>query len=188
MPRDFKLIPAQNKIALLSVLATFETLHVRRGMQEMIRAVELRAGPRTLERLGDAYTLAARDYRQALIAYRMAAEQTGANPSGEIYGKMARACYLAGDLEQASRIIGEGKKISPDDPGLWIANGLVQWKQGNWDEARRSLRSAIALTGGRSSIATLVTQFMGDPGEAGNMLSDLRSSQTGSGSIPTDRP
>lgn len=149
------------------------------GMKEMIQAVEIRPSRRTLERLGDAYTLTAHDYRQAVIAYNMALEITGPSPVSEVYGKLARAQTLAGDMKSAANVIALGKKINPNDPNLWIANGFFLWKQGNWQEARLSLRRALAMVGGNAQPAELFSEFLGQPAEVKRMLLDLRSLRAG---------
>jgi cytochrome c-type biogenesis protein CcmH/NrfG len=143
----------------------------------MLRAVEIRPSWRVLERLGDVYTLTLRDYRQAQIAYHMALEQTGPKGSPEIYGRIARAYYLAGDLEETTRVLEAGKRNNPNDLGLWIIDGFVRWRQGNLDEARSSLRRAVAMTGGSVNPAQFFTEFLGNPREVGRMLSSLRSSE-----------
>jgi Flp pilus assembly protein TadD len=147
------------------------------GVQHMLRAVEIRPSWRVLERLGDVYTLTLRDYRQAQIAYHMALEQTGPKGSPEIYGRIARAYYLAGDLEETTRVLEAGKRNNPNDLGLWIIDGFVRWRQGNLDEARSSLRRAVAMTGGSVNPAQFFTEFLGNPREVGRMLSSLRSSE-----------
>ncbi len=143
-----------------------------RGMPELIRAVEIRANRHTLEQLGDGFTFAAQDYKQAIIAYKMAAELPNATP--EIHGKLARAYYLAGDLEAARKAIERGARVSEYDPGLWIINGFVLWKQGNLDEARRSLNAALGMTGRKSNPAAFFVAFMGNSAEVGALLADLR--------------
>ncbi|MBI3934269.1 MAG: glycosyltransferase family 39 protein [Acidobacteria bacterium] len=143
------------------------------GIQELERAVEIRPHPVYLERLGDAYAMAARDYGRALHAYRLALESSGASPGREIYGKLARAYWLAGDFEQASRAIEAGKRVSTGDPGLWIAAGFLEWKLGNWESARQSIRRALVLSGSNFNVAGYLTEFWGQPGEVGRMLSDL---------------
>ena len=144
-----------------------------RGMQELIRAVEIRATPHTLQQLGEGFTFTARDYKQAIIAYKMAAELPNATP--EIHGKLARAYYLAGDLEAARAAIERGVRVSQFDPGLWIISGFVYWKQGNWDEARRSLNAALVMIGRTANPAEFFGAFMGNSAEVAKLLSDLNS-------------
>ncbi len=155
-------------------LALLQDGQRERGIREMLRASELRQGPRVLERLGDVFTQAAHDYRQAVIAYNMALQQTGPSPISAVYGKLARAHYLAGDLEEAKRVIETGKTVNPNDPDLWIADGFVKWKEGDWDEARLSFRRSLGIARRTSNTAAFFTEFLGRPGEVGKMLSDLR--------------
>jgi tetratricopeptide (TPR) repeat protein len=160
-------------------LTLLQNGQTERGMRALIRSVELGGRSQMLERLGDAYTLTAQDYRQAVIAYQMAAGQEGPRRGSEIHGKLARVHYLSGNLDAAKEAVEQGKQLSPTDPGVWIANGFVLWKEGKWDEARVSLRRALALAGGTPNSARFFTEFMGRPAEVGQILADLRSSQDG---------
>src|SRR6185503_11235969 len=121
------------------------------GVREMIRAAELRPGPLELERLGDAYALAAHDYRQAVIAYNMVTKLAGNSSISVVYGKLARAHYFAGNLDDARKAVETGKKLNPIDPGLWIMDSVLLWKQGDWEASRKSLRYALAMTGRQSN-------------------------------------
>ena len=154
-------------------LALLEAGQVERGMRELIRAVELRPGPQQLERLGDAYTLTAHDYRQAVIAYTMARDAEGQDPGSTIYAKLARVHFYAGQWEEARRAIDEGKRVNPTDPNLWIADGFVLWKRGMREEARVSLQRALAMARPRSDMPEFLTDFWRNPAEVAQILSDL---------------
>jgi len=169
-------------------LALLEDGQIERGMPEMIRAVELRPSPTFLERLGDAYTLGVGDYRQAVIAYRMAVEKAGNDPGTEVYAKLARAHLLAGNLQEAERAIQDGKRVNPNDPTLWVIDGVLQWKLGNWEEARLSLRRSLAMTGRTSNAAGFIYQYWPNAAEVGKLLSDLRSAQSGNQEATSARP
>jgi tetratricopeptide (TPR) repeat protein len=156
-------------------LALLEDRQIEHGVRELIRAVEIRPGPIFLERLGDAYSLGVGDYRQAFIAYRMAVEKAGNDPSTEVYAKLARAYLLTGNLDEAERTIEDGKQVNPNDPGLWVIDGVLQWKLGNWEEAWLSLRRSLAITGRTSNVAGFIYEYWGNAAEAGRMLADLRS-------------
>jgi predicted negative regulator of RcsB-dependent stress response len=158
-------------------LALLQNGHTERGIKEMIRSAEIRPGARFLERLGDALSLAAGDYRQATVAYTMALEKEGRNPTSEVYAKLARVHLLEGNLDEAARVIDLGKEINPNDPSLWIADGLLQWRLGNNDQARLSLRRALAMTGRTSNPAEFIYQFWGNAADVGRLLADLRRSQ-----------
>jgi hypothetical protein len=144
------------------------------GMRELIQAVNLRQSRWSLEHLGDGYTLTARDYAQAVIAYNMALEMAGPLQAGELFAKLARAHALAGEWEQAERAIESAKRFTPYDPNLWIVDGYRLWKLGMPEEATMSLRRALALTGGTVPPQQLFTRFLGDAAEVGQMLADLR--------------
>jgi tetratricopeptide (TPR) repeat protein len=159
-------------LALLSYGRTEE------GVKELIKAVEINPDPRFLEHLGDAYTLSIGDYRQAFIAYQMALGE-GENLTGtQLFGKLARAQLLSGDLHGAKQTIERGKQVNPNDPSLWIADGFLHWKTGDWDQARVSLRRSLVLTQRRSNVAGFIYDFWPDPQEIGKLLADLRSEQT----------
>lgn len=153
-----------------------------RGVKELIRAVEIRPTPRYLVYLGDAYTLSLGDYRQALIAYSMALEQGGPYTKADFYAKLARVYLLAGHPEQAGRAIQAGWKMNANEPSLLVINGFLQWKQGNLQEARNSLRKALIITGQTSNPAAFIYRYWGDPAEVGRLIADLRSSQASGGS------
>ena len=156
----------------LSLLQTGQT---ERGIKELIRAVEIRPTPRYLGYLGDAYTLSSGDYKQALIAYNMALEQGGPDVTAEFYAKLARAYLLAGDPEAAARAIQAGWKMNANEPSLLVINGFYQWKQGNFEEARKSLGKALIITGQTSNPAAFIGRFWGNPAEVGSLLAALRS-------------
>jgi tetratricopeptide (TPR) repeat protein len=160
-------------------LALLEDGKADQGIPELIRAAELRSGPVVLERLGDAFTISARDYPQAIRAYTAALAITPDTVPTELFGKLARAHFLAGNLEEAARIVAIGKQSNSGDIGVWIADGFVLWKQGRWNDARYSLRRSLAMAGGHVNSATFFSEFMGRPADVGLMLADLRSSRSG---------
>ena len=155
---------------------------IERGVKELIRAVEIRPTPPYLGMLGDVYTVRLGDYRQEIIAYKMALEQEGP-PSvkeEELYAKLARAYLLAGELEEAGIAIQAGSKINPDNPFLLVVGSFFELKRGNWQEARRALNRALYLMNQTSGIGRFVYAYWGNAADAGRLLSDLRSSQAGS--------
>ncbi|MCZ6753414.1 MAG: glycosyltransferase family 39 protein [Acidobacteria bacterium] len=156
-------------------LALLRNGKTEQGVKELIQAVEIRAHPRYLTYLGDAYTLGVKDYRQGLIAYNMALEQGGSYITAEFYSKLARAHYWAGNPDQAIRAMEAGKNLDPNDPSVLVIDGFLKWKQGNLEDARQSLRTALILTGQTSNPAGFLYRFWGDAGEVGRLLSDLRS-------------
>ena len=171
--------------------ALLQAGQTERGVKELIRAVEIRPAPRYLVFLGDAYTLLLRDYRQATIAYDMALEASGVYANSLLYAKQARAYIMAGRLNEARAAIEAGGKKNANDPNLLVVNGFLQWKLGNLEEARGSLRKALAVTGQNSNVAGFLYPYWGNPADIGRLLSDLRASaagrQTGSSSGPAQR-
>src|SRR5262249_47115857 len=145
-----------------------------------------RPAPQYLERLGDAYSFHVGDYQQALKAYNMALQLEGSNVNSGFLGRLARAYYLAGDSEQANRAIQAGSKINPNDPSLLVITGCVQWKQGNLQDARKSLRRALSVTGQGPNIsnsAGFIYHYWGNASEVGHLISDLRSFQADDGLV-----
>ncbi len=159
-------------------IALLKRNHVERGVKELIQAVELRDAPRYLVNLGDAYSLSLGDYRQALIAYRMALERGGsAGVSAEFYARIARAHVLAGQLHEADQFIQSGLAQNATEPSLWVVNSFLQWKQGDLPESLLSAQRALAVTGQTSGAAGLMYHYWGDAAEVGRLLADLRAFQ-----------
>lgn len=159
-------------------IALLKRNQVERGVKELIRAVELRDAPRYLVNLGDAYSLSLGDYRQALLAYRMALERSGAHGvSAEFYARIARANVLAGQLEEADQFIQAGLRENATEPSLWVVNSFLKWKQGDLRESLLSARRALAVTGQTSGAAGLMYHYWGDAGEVGKLLAALRAFQ-----------
>ncbi len=69
-----------------------------------------------------------------------------------------------------------GKNLDANDPSVLVIDGFLKWKQGNLEDARQSLRTALILTGQTSNPASFFYRFWGDAEEVGRLLSDLRSS------------
>jgi tetratricopeptide (TPR) repeat protein len=153
-------------------LALLQYGHVEAGISELTASVEIREDPGYLELLGDAYAIAVRDYPRAVQVYRRSLELSTMHPGPEIHGKLARTYAAAGDFETAGRVIEAGKGVAEGDPGYWMAQSYLLWKQGRMDEARAALQGAVAIT--RSDPARLLEPFLGDPAEARRMLADVK--------------
>jgi tetratricopeptide (TPR) repeat protein len=151
--------------------------YIERGVKELIHAVQLRPDPRFLIRLGDAYTLALKDYRQAQIAYRMAREQGGQEINAAFYSKLARLYIITENWEEARQAIQAGMQADDRDPSLLVVNGFLEWRQGNLAAARRSLGIALVITGQTAQPAELITNYWGDAADAGKLLADLRAAR-----------
>ncbi|HWP83960.1 MAG TPA: glycosyltransferase family 39 protein [Terriglobia bacterium] len=154
-------------------LALLQSGQTEQGIEELRRAVEIHPHPGYLELLGDAYTMAAGNYPEALRAYQEALNRSGQEPGKAIFGKVARAHLLAGNLPQAAQAIEAGKKFNPQDPGLWIAAGIWEWKSGNTAAAREAIQKALLLSGGTPNPAGYLTEFWGKPAEVGQFLAEL---------------
>ena len=151
---------------------------IERGAKELIRAVEIRPDADSLERLGGAYTLGLGDFRKAIIAYKMALAAGGSSsPTEDVYAKLARASLLAGNMQEAGSAIQAGYQINPNAPFLLVVSSFFQWKQGNLQEARRALRTALVITDQTSGTAQFIYSYWGDVAEVGRLLSDLRAHQ-----------
>jgi len=155
-------------------LALLQNRQTERGIQELIRAVEIRPTPRYLMYLGDAFTMSARDYRLALIAYQMALEQGGSDITAEFHAKLARCYLMAGRFEEAGRAIEAGKKLNANDPALLVIEAFLQWKLGNLEQTRQSLARVFRITGRTSNAADFLYPFWGNAQDVGRLLADLR--------------
>ena len=156
-------------------LAHLRQGHIERGVKELIRAVEIRPIPRYLTFLGDAYTISLRDYRQALIAYNMAWEQGGPDVNAGFYAKLARYYLFVDNLDAASKAIQKGKTMNANDPALVVMEGFLQWKLGNLEEARLSLRRALFITQQTSNLVSFFSQYWPNENDVSRLLADLRS-------------
>jgi len=155
--------------------ALIDAGYVDLGIPEIVQGVQIRPSSRNLEILGDAYTFAGR-HRDALSVYRALAKSGGGSTTeiNVIYSKLAKAAYYAGTLQEATDAIERGKLVNPEDPGLWVAEAFVAWKQGNLEQAHRSLDKAFAIAEPTMRSPSLLTGLLWDPREAGEMLADLR--------------
>jgi len=100
----------------------------------------------------------------------------------EFWSKVAKTYYLAGDLENASRAIEAGQKFNPEDFRLWLVDGFLQWKRGDWNQARRSLRHFLTMNAQNpqaSHGANFINDYWGHPAEAAHLLADLGSLESG---------
>ena len=149
------------------------------GMKELIRAVELRPIPRYLIRLGDAYMMGARDYRQALIAYQMAIGQGGPEIPAEFYARLARLHMVRGDWQEARRALQAGQKKDADNPHLLVVTAFYHWKQNDLENTRQALRRAFGVTGANADLATFIHFYWADASEEGRLLAALGSSPLG---------
>ncbi|MBI4442088.1 MAG: glycosyltransferase family 39 protein [Acidobacteria bacterium] len=155
-------------------LALLQNRQTERGIKELIRAVEIRPTPRYLMYLGDAFTMSAKDYRQALIAYQMALVQGGSDITAEFHAKMARCYLMAGRFEEAGRAIEAGKKLNANDPALLVIEAFLQWRLGNLEQTRHALVRVFRITGRRSNPADFLYPFWGNAKDVGRLLADLR--------------
>ena len=156
-------------------IALLQNGRFNEGIDELIKSVKMRGSGAMLERLGDAFTLAMHDYPRAIEAYSLEVEQEGRSPVTEVYGKLGRAYALSGDLNAAKQTIEFGKNVNPNDLGIWITEGFVLWKEGDWDGARYSLRRSLAMAGGTVNSTQFFGEFFADAALVGRMLADLRS-------------
>jgi hypothetical protein len=152
---------------------------IERGINELIRSVEIRPHPEVLSRLGDAYTLHARDYRQAIIAYELAIQQAVAAPESyypvEMYAKLARAHMMAGAAGSAARAIQAGRAINPNDPYLLVAESFYQAFQGDRDASRKAVRAAMSAASyapppGTSGVPRFLYTYWNDPVGVGRLM------------------
>ena len=162
--------------------ALLEDRQIERGINELIRAVEIRPNPESFSRLADAYTLHARDYRQAIIAYDLALEQAVASPEiyypVELYAKLARVHLMAGNSEQAARALQAGRETNPLDPYLLVVEAFYHSSQGNREASLRALQTALAVTGHvptaeTSGVPQFLYTYWGEPAGVGRLMAFL---------------
>jgi hypothetical protein len=162
--------------------ALLEAGQVERGVRELIRAVEIRPTPENLGRLGDAYTVSTRDFRQAIVAYNLALEQGGAASSTyssiELYARLARAHLMAGNHADAGMAIEAGRRINPQDPYLLVVESFYHSAQGNHEAALRVLQTALVSTGytptdETTGVARFLQLYWGNAADVGRLLAFL---------------
>jgi len=163
-------------------LALMRAGQLQRGGDLLVRAVALRPAPGYLVNLADALTWNARDYPEAIRIYQRALEDPAANSGTRLwvtdaYAGLARAYILQGSLEQAALAVDQGKSLSAGNPRLWVVEGFLHWKRGDLDRARRSLGTALTITGQRSRYAPFFAFYWGDQADVGSLLGDLRAAR-----------
>ncbi len=143
------------------------------AFRELFEAIRIRPAPQYFIYLGDAYTDGPGDYEQALRAYRAAQEAAGELPLF-VLAKIAKVHYLAGDLPQARRVIDLGRKADSDDPALLLVDGFLEWKLGNREAARTSLRRVLVLNElYPRSAAEFFNYYWARPAEVRQMMAEL---------------
>ena len=158
-------------------LALLQQGYVERGVNELIRSVAIRPIPRYLTALGDAYTLSLGDYQQARRAYDLASAEGGGAMSADSYAKLARLLIRTDSFDEAELAIRKGAQLEPNHPDILLANGFLEWKRGNFDKARQSLRAAMIVTGTQSDIAFFFQKYWGNADDVRRLLADLQTSQ-----------
>ena len=162
--------------------ALLEEGQIERGMQELIRAVEIRPVPENLERLGDGYSNYARENRQAAIAYNLAIEQANGSSaqgaSSELYAKLARVHLMAGNRELATQALEAGREADPLDPYVLVADSFYQSTQGDREKSLHSLQTALAITGhaptaGTTGVPQFLYGYWGNAADVGRLLAFL---------------
>ena len=145
------------------------------GLRQLIEAVRLRPSPPYLIYLGDGFVDGPGDSGQALRAYAAAYEAAGRLPLF-VTAKVAKAHYLAGDFQEADRIITAAMKIDPNSTPLLLVDGFLQWKLGNFETARSRLRRLLDLNSlyPRASNPTqFLLYYWKRPAEVGSLMADL---------------
>jgi tetratricopeptide (TPR) repeat protein len=152
----------------------------QRGGDELFRAVQLEPIPLYLMYFADALTISARNYPDAIRFYQAALARAEAPQSfpdlariSELYAKLARVYVLEGDLEEASRAIQAGKNAAADNPQLWVIETFLRWRQGNLEEARKSLGTALLFAGKTSQVKSFIDYYWVDAAETGRLLAEL---------------
>lgn len=161
-------------------LALMSAGKLQQGGDELVEAVRLRPVPLFLGYLGDALTISARNYPEAVKTYKLALQNVG-NPredpfgprNGVLYAKLARAYMKQGQLDLASQAIHVGAAHDLRNPVLATADVFLQWKLGDMTAARGSLEAVSNMTGERSNFVPYMDRFWADTPETKQMLRDV---------------
>jgi 4-amino-4-deoxy-L-arabinose transferase-like glycosyltransferase len=172
-------------------LALMRAGQLQRGGDLLVQAVALRPAPTYLVNLADALTWSARNYPEAARIYLRALQDPAANSGTRLwvtdaYAGLARAFILQGNLQEAAHAVNKGKNLNAGNPRLWVVEGFLHWKRGDLDAARRSLGTALTITGQRSRYAPFFTYYWGDHADVGRLLGDLRAAREAAESNPQE--
>ena len=142
------------------------------ALKEFARAVQIRPAPFYLADLGDTFAEIFGDFPRAIVAFQIAERSTGLIPP-DFWATAAKTYYMAGDLEQARRAIEAGRKTNADEPSLLVVSGFLQWKQGDWEGAKRTLNRVLAMNQQASNPAKFINYYWKHPGEVVLLMNDL---------------
>jgi tetratricopeptide (TPR) repeat protein len=118
------------------------------AIEELQKALELRPSPEYWVDLGDAYTSLG-EYRLAQNSYSTARRIAGPLPLVFWY-RVAKAHYLAGDLDSAMKVIEAGLNVDSEEPSLILVRGFVEWRRGDYLAAKGSIQQILAMNSLRS--------------------------------------
>ena len=163
-------------------LALLKAGQPQRGGDLLVQAVAQRPAPHYMVALADALTLSARNYPEAIRYYRLALDSPlgaygQANWVSDAYAGLARAEILQENLEEAARVIEQGKSMNTGNPRLWVVEGFYHWEKGDLAEARRALGISLIITGQQSRFSSFFTHYWGDAADVGKLLADLRAAR-----------
>ena len=161
-------------------LALMSRGYLQEGGNELVAATQIQPSPMFLIFLGDALTISARNYPEAIRIYRLALKDAGPPGSdtygprhASVYAKLARAQYRTGDLKSMQESIRKGVSYEIRTPPLVIADIFLQYKMRNLEAARGSLDALVLMTGESRRKAALIDRFWNDPAETKRVLGDI---------------
>jgi hypothetical protein len=134
--------------------------------------------------LGDALTLSARNYPEAIKVFNLALrdvrepgiERFGPR-TGALYGKLARAYIKQGELDLSSQAVRTGAQYDLRNPVLAMADIYLQWRLGNREGAVGSLQAVSQMTGIQGNYAEYLDRFWANRQETDQMLGAILGQQ-----------
>ena len=155
---------------------------LQRGGNELVLAAQMDPSFENLMDLGDALTVNARNFQEAVRIYTLALKEAEnpAHPADRSFvvalqAKLARAYVSMGDLENAELSLRAGEALDPMNANLRVVRAFRFWKEGKLLEAREILSSVVSGVGPVVKTDDYILIYWGNMDEVREMLSDLRS-------------
>jgi tetratricopeptide (TPR) repeat protein len=158
----------------------------QRGGEELVLAAQMQPSIENLMNLGDALTVNARSFPEAVRIYKLALTQAE-NPMHRadrsfvvaLDAKLARAYVSMGDFENAAislhAALHAGETLEPLNANLRVVRAFLLWRQGHLPEARKIVLSVLNGAGPAVKADEYLAIYWGNEDEVHEMLSDLRS-------------
>ncbi|SHG77945.1 glycosyltransferase [Desulforamulus hydrothermalis] len=86
------------------------------------------------------------NYEDALTQFRQTLSlSAGSNVTADVYFKMAVCCLELAQYQQGLKILKQGQNIFPDFTGLWYLQGMLEFRQGNYQQAARIWQQTLDM-------------------------------------------